>query len=113
VARLIVDGRDVAPLVVASSWATRLRGLLSTTPEGPPYPRGALLLSPANSVHGWGMRYTLDVAQLDAALVAVRVHTLRRGGLVVPRRGIHHVLEAESGAFSAWLLHPGSQVAIG
>ena len=111
--RLLVDGRDVAPLLVAGSWPARLRGLLGTTAGGPPYAHGALLLSPGNSVHGWGMRYALDVAQLDAELVVVRTAVLRRGGLLAARRGVRHVLEAERGAFETWGLRVGSRVGVG
>lgn len=111
--RLLVDGRDVAPLVVAGSWPARLRGLLGTAPGGPPFARGALLLSPGNSVHGWGMRYALDVAQLDTGFVVVRTAVLRRGGLVGARRGVRHVLEAERGAFETWGLRVGSRIGVG
>ena len=111
--RLLVDGRDVAPLLVADTWPARLRGLLGTAAGGPPYARGALLLSPGNSVHGWGMRYALDVAQLDAGLVVVRTAVLRRGGLLAARRGVGHVLEAERGAFEAWGLRAGSRIVVG
>jgi uncharacterized membrane protein (UPF0127 family) len=112
-ARLVVDGRDVAAVRVADSGPARLRGLLGTAAEaGPPFARGALLLTPGNSVHGWGMRYDLDVAQLDAGFVVVRVVRLRRGGLVAPRRGVRHVLEAQRGAFEAWGLAAGSHVSV-
>jgi hypothetical protein len=112
-ARLLLDGRDAAALRVADTWTARLRGLLGTAAGGPPYERGALLLSPGNSVHGWGMTYPLDVAQLDAGLVVVRTVVLRRGGLVAARRGVRHVLEAEHGAFEAWGLCAGSHVSVG
>jgi uncharacterized membrane protein (UPF0127 family) len=112
-ARLLVDGRDVAALRVADSWPARLRGLLGTPAGGPPYESGALLISPGNSVHGWGMRYALDVAQLDADLVVVRTAVLRRRGLVAARRGVRHVLEAERGAFEAWALRAGSRLTVG
>jgi uncharacterized membrane protein (UPF0127 family) len=110
--RLVVDGRDVAALQVADSALARLRGLLGTAPEPPPFARGALLLTPGNSVHGWGMRYDLDVAQLDDGFVVVRAVRLRRGGLVGPRRGVRHVLEAQHGAFDAWGLRAGSHVSV-
>ena|SRR5690349_10088468 len=110
--RLLVDGRDVAPLLVADSWRSRLRGLLGTSAQGPPYERGAILLSPGNSVHGWGMRYDLDVAQLDASFTVLRVVVLRRGGLVGARRGVRHVVEAERGAFAAWSLGAGMQLSV-
>ena len=112
-ARLVVDGRDVAAVRVAGTAWSRFRGLLGTAAEpGPPFARGALLLSPGNSVHGWGMRYDLDVAQLDAAFVVVRTVRLRRGGLVGARRGVRHVLEAQHGAFAVWSLQPGSHVSV-
>lgn len=111
--RLLVDGRDVAAVRVAASWPARLRGLLGTAAEaGPPFARGALLLTPANSVHGWGMRYDIDVAQLDADYVVVRAVRLRRGRLVGARRGVRHVLEAQAGAFAGWDLRAGSHVSV-
>ena len=82
---LIVDGVGVAGVRVADTWWARLRGLLGTARHdsaGPPGAPVALLLTPGNSVHGWGMRYALDVAQLDAAFVVVRTARLRRWGLV-------------------------------
>jgi uncharacterized protein len=109
--RLSIDGRDVSAVVVASSYLGRLRGLLGTSSDALP-----LLLSPANSVHGWGMRYPLDVAQLSGAppsgLFAERVVTLRPWGFVGPRRRVGHVLEAPRGTFATWGLEPGSRVAL-
>jgi len=107
---LVVDGRDVAAVLVADSAWARLRGLLGTAAGAEP-PAG-LLLTPGNSVHGWGMRYDLDVAQLDAEFVVVRAVRLRRGGLVGPRRGVRHVLEAPHGAFETWGLVAGSHVSV-
>jgi uncharacterized membrane protein (UPF0127 family) len=108
---LLVDGRDVSRVRVADTYAARLRGLLGTDPSAEP-----LLLTPASSVHGWGMRYALDVAQLSgelgAGLAVVRVVVLRRGGMVAPRRGVRHVLEAPRGAFASWELVAGSRVAV-
>ena len=109
-ARLVVDGRDVAAVRVADSAWARLRGLLGTAAG--PEPPAALLLTPGNSVHAWGMRYDLDVAQLDAELVVVRAVRLRRGGLVAPRRGVRHVLEAPHGSFRTWGLAAGSRVSV-
>ena len=99
----------MAAVRVASSYRARLRGLLGTRPADPP---AALLLSPGNGVHGWGMRYPLDVAQLDARLVVVRTARLRRWGLTGSRRGVRHVLEAPAGAFGAWGVRTGSRVAV-
>jgi hypothetical protein len=115
---LLVDGRDVSGVRVAETYLARLRGLLGTDVSAAP-----LLLTPASSVHGWGMRYALDVAQLagelalpspspGSGLTVVRVTVLSRGGLVGPMPGVRHVLEAPRGTFTAWELRPGSQIEI-
>lgn len=105
--RLLVDGRDVGPARRADSYWTRLRGLLGTRGLD-----GGLLISRTNSVHGMGMAYTLDVAQLDAELQVLHVARLRPFGLTPPRRGVKHVLEAEAGAFQRWGLQPGSRLTL-
>jgi len=93
---LFVDGADVGQVRLATSYVARLRGLLGSRPGVIP-----LLLSPANSVHGAGMTYTLDVASLDDAGRVVHVSRLRPFGLTRPRRGVARVLEATSGSFTA------------
>lgn len=103
--RLIVDGRDTCELRVADSYLTRLRGLLGTRGTA-----GALLLSPCNGVHGMGMAYSLDVALLAEDWTVRRVAVLRPFGLVPPRRGVRHVLEAQRGAFERWGLAEGSRL---
>ncbi len=105
--RLIVDGVDVGPCAVADTYLTRLRGLLGRRGVD-----GGLLLTSCSSVHGAGMTFSLDVAQLDADLVVIRTARLHPFGLVLPRRGVRHVLEAESGAFARWRLHRGSRVGV-
>lgn len=103
--RLVVDGVDRAPLLVADTALTRLRGMLLRR-QLPP----ALLLRPANSVHGIGMLVPLDVALLDPDLRVRHVLRLRPCGLVRPRRGVHSVLEAPAGSFAQWRLGVGSHV---
>jgi uncharacterized membrane protein (UPF0127 family) len=105
--RLVVDGQIVASLRLANTYWARLRGLLGTR-RCP----GALLISPGNSVHGLGMSYSLDVAQLDADLTVRHTTTLLPFGLVAPRRGVRHVLEAERGAFARWGLRIGSRLSV-
>lgn len=106
VERLLVDGRDVADLVVADTWATRARGMLGRRrlPD-------AMWFVGEPSVHGVGMTRALDVAQLDAAGLVVAVHVLRPFGLVGPRKGVVDVLEAPRGSFERWGVRPGSRVA--
>jgi uncharacterized protein len=104
-ARLLVDDREVAPLRIADTYWTRLRGLLGTRSID-----GAMLFNPGNSVHGLGMTYALDVALLDSDLVVLHVLRLRPFGLTRPRRGVTRVLEAGEGAFREWDLRVGSRL---
>lgn len=103
---LIVDGTPVA-LEVASSAKARARGLLGRDDF-----HGALLLTPARSVHTMRMRFPIDVAYLDRDLEVLAVETLQphRIGRVV--RGTRQILEAEAGAFEKWGLRPGSKLSI-
>ena len=106
--RLVVDGRDVAPLEPATSVRARTRGLLGRDGID-----GALLLRPASSVHGIGMRFDLDVAFVDRHGVVLRVVRLRRGRATRVVLRSRAVLEAEAGAFARWGLGRGSRVDVG
>ena len=103
---LIVDGNPVA-LEIASSGKARMRGLLGRDGF-----HGALLLTPARSVHTMRMRFAIDVAYLDRDLNVLAVETVRphRLGRVV--RGTRQILEAEAGSFENWGLRPGSELSI-
>jgi uncharacterized membrane protein (UPF0127 family) len=102
-----VNGQDVAAVQVADTYLARLRGLLGRRGTD-----GALLLSSCTSVHAAGMAFTLDVALLDADLTVLRTTRLRPFGLVLPRPGVVHILEAEHGAFGRWGLFPGVRLTI-
>ena len=71
---------------------------------------GALLLTPARSVHTFGMRFDIDVAYLDADGVVVDVAPMKRWRLGLPRWRARSVLEAEAGAFERWGLRVGDVV---
>ncbi|MER8033472.1 DUF192 domain-containing protein [Streptomyces hydrogenans] len=90
------------PVEVAASYRARRRGLLGRDGVA-----GAMLLTPANSVHTLGMRFPIDVAYLDRRLRVLAVVTMRPGRLGLPRPRARHVLEAEAGAMAAWGLRPG------
>lgn len=95
------------PLEIAASYRARTRGLL-----GRDGVTGALLLSPANSIHTFGMRIPIDVAYLDRHLRVLAVRTMRPGRLGLPRLRSRHVLEAEAGAMRGWGLGAGSRVGV-
>ncbi|MEU3755859.1 DUF192 domain-containing protein [Streptomyces olivoreticuli] len=103
-------GRDtgpVIPLEVAASYRARTRGLL-----GRDSVEGALLLTPASSVHTFRMRFPIDVAYLDRHLTVLAVRTMRPWRLGAPRVRSRHVLEAPAGAMRLWGLRPGVRVEI-
>lgn len=105
---LLVDGSAVAPIEVASTRRARRRGLL-----GRPGIDGALLLPATSSVHTLGMRFALDVALCTADLEVVSVRTLGPGRMVLPRRGVRSVVEAEAGSFARWHLVVGARLGLG
>ncbi|MFJ3233556.1 DUF192 domain-containing protein [Streptomyces sp. NPDC086787] len=103
--RLVVHGGDGpvdVPLEIAASYRARTRGLLGRDAVD-----GALLLSPAGSVHTFGMRIPIDVAYLDRSLRVIAVRTMPPGRLGLPRLRSRHVLEAEAGAMAGWGVRAG------
>lgn len=100
-----LEGLFEVPLEVAASYAARTRGLLGRDGID-----GAMLLTPAASVHTFRMRFAIDVAHLDHRLTVVALTTMPPGRLGLPRLRARHVLEAEAGAMAAWGLRVGSSL---
>lgn len=101
------DGQRLCPVLVATSFADRSRGLL-----GRDGLQGALLLRPATSVHTFGMRFALDVAFLDRAGRVLRVVAMPRNRLGRPVLRAKAILEAEAGSFARWGLRPGDLLTV-
>ena len=102
---LLRDGEVLASLEVADQRSSRRKGLL-----GRDAIEGALLLTPARSVHTLGMRFPIDVAWLDADLTVLRVARLSRNRLSRPVLRARGVLEAEAGSFARWGVQVGDQL---
>ncbi|MER5718721.1 DUF192 domain-containing protein [Streptomyces sp. NPDC002132] len=100
-------GAVTVPLEIASSYRARTRGLLGRTSVD-----GALLLSPANSVHTFRMRIPIDVAYLDRDLRVLTVRTMPPNRLGLPRQRARHVLEAEACAMAGWGMGAGVRVEV-
>jgi uncharacterized membrane protein (UPF0127 family) len=103
--RLRVDGRDVAPVELATSNRQRRRGLLGRDGLD-----GGLWLEPCRQVHTFRMRFAIDVAHLDRRGRVLAVRSMppgRMGPLLLRTRAI---LEAEAGAFEQWGIVPGVMV---
>lgn len=105
--RLLVDGRDAAPVLIPSTGADRRRGLLGTDRL-----EGTLWLHPCGSVHCVGMRYPIDVALLDRRGRVRRVRTLRPGRLTWPSLRVRTVVEAPAGALERWQVRRGSVLSV-
>jgi uncharacterized membrane protein (UPF0127 family) len=95
------------PLEIATSYRARTKGLLGRDAVD-----GAMLLSPANSVHTFRMRIPIDVAYLDRGLTVLAVRTMRPWRLGLPRLRARHVLEAEAGAMAGWGVRAGTAVRV-
>ncbi|MDI1454552.1 DUF192 domain-containing protein, partial [Streptomyces sp. ATE26] len=80
-------GAVTVPLELATSYRARTRGLLGRDSLA-----GAMLLSPASSVHTFRMRFPIDVAYLDRRLTVLAVRTMPPGRLGLPRLRSRHVL---------------------
>ncbi|MEU6809298.1 DUF192 domain-containing protein [Streptomyces sp. NPDC046831] len=109
--KLVVHEGGAAPVTVplelATSYRARTRGLLGRDGVD-----GAILLSPAGSVHTFRMRFAIDVAYLDRGLTVLAVRTMRPGRLGLPRLRSRHVLEAAAGAMAGWGLRAGVRVTV-
>ncbi|OUD00900.1 hypothetical protein CA983_23085 [Streptomyces swartbergensis] len=95
------------PLEIATSYRARTRGLL-----GRDSVEGAILLSPANSVHTFRMRMPIDVAYLDRDLRVIAVRTMRPGRLGMPRLRARHVVEANAGVMREYGVREGAWVEV-
>jgi len=102
---LLRQGEVLASLEVAESRRARRKGLLGRDSYD-----GALLLSPARSVHTIGMRFPIDVAWLDEDLVVLRTAGLPRHRVSRPVLAARSVLEVEAGTFARWGLVVGDQL---
>lgn len=104
---LVRDGRVLAALEVATTRRSRRRGLL-----GRDGIEGALLLSPARSVHTFGMRFPIDVAHLDRDGIVLRTTRMRPGRLGAFVWRSRSVLECESGSLERWNVDVGDELEI-
>ncbi|MEV7054951.1 DUF192 domain-containing protein [Streptomyces microflavus] len=98
-------GAGGVPLRIAASYRARTRGLLGRDGID-----GALMLTPAGSVHTFRMRFAIDVAYLDRKFTVLAVRTMKPGRLGLPRLRSRHVVEAEAGAMERWGVRPGVRV---
>ena len=58
---------------------------------------GGILLERCRSVHTFGMRFTIDAVLLDGSFRVLQVVRMPPGRLLLPRRGVRHILEVSAG----------------
>jgi uncharacterized membrane protein (UPF0127 family) len=105
VAWLVSEARVLASAEVANDRAARRRGLLRRDCL-----EGALVITPCKWVHTIGMRFSLDVAFVDAEGTVVKTVRMQKHRVGVPVQKAKWVIEAEAGAFERWGLHVGDVV---
>ena len=104
---LVAEDHVVASLEIADTRAARRRGLL-----GRDGIEGALLLSPARSVHTVRMKFAIDVAHLDADMTVLSVVTMPPHRLGRWRFRARHGIESEAGAMRHWGIEPGVKLQV-
>ena len=103
--QLLVNGRAVAPVELATTARSRRKGLLGRTSL-----EGALWLSPCRHVHSMRMKFDIDIADMDKAGTVVAVQVLRRNRFAQFHWRTRSVLEAEAGSFAEWGVVPGAVI---
>jgi uncharacterized membrane protein (UPF0127 family) len=103
-------GQVVASSVeIASTRRARRKGLLGR--EGVA-PGAALVITPCNAVHTFGMRFPIDVAFVDASGVVRKVvRGLAPWRIALSPRAAA-VIEVAAGGLSESLIRPGDRVAV-
>ena len=101
----MVDGEVVTTVELATSRAARRKGLLGRSGVD-----GAILLSPARSVHTFGMRFAIDVAHLDAQMSVLAVTTMPPNRLGRFLWRARHVLETEAGMLATFGIAEGTKI---
>jgi len=104
---LVAQDRVLATLEVADSWKTRLRGVLGRTSLD-----GALMITPAFSVHTFGVSFDLDVAYCDGDMIVIDIVTMVPNRIGRPRPRARSVIEAPKGSFERWGISPGDQLEV-
>ena len=104
---LVIEDRVLATLEIADTWQDWLRGVL-----GRGSIEGALLLTPARSVHTFGVKFGLDVAYCDSDMCVLDVVTMKPNRLGKPRIRARSVVEAPKGSFERWGVRTGDQLEV-
>ena len=92
---------------VADSFFSRLKGLLGTS--GLAAGRG-LVITPCNSVHTFGMRYSIDVLFVNKEHTILKIVPDMLPGKIALCRGSRYVVELPSGAVLQQAIYVGDKI---
>lgn len=121
------QGQRSLRLRIANGWWSRFRGLMLAAPLQTEPTAQALLITRCPSVHGFFMRYALDVIYLAAptsrsttdatqCYSVTHITTLRPWRISVGKRHRHqrsaHALELPAGSGTRWNIQPGDTLEI-
>lgn len=104
---LMSEARVLASVDVATSRATRAKGLLGRDTF-----EGAFAIPKCRWVHTIGMRFPLDVAYVDATDTVIKIATMRPHRFACPVPKARTVIEARAGSFERWGLRLGDPIEI-
>ena len=104
---LVTEGRVLASCETVTKRRAKSVGLL-----GRDQIEGALVLNGCRWVHTMGMRFALDVANVDEQGIVVKTVHMRRHRLGAPVWRARSVIEAQEGAFGRWGLRVGDVVEV-
>lgn len=102
---LVKKGSVMASAERATTRRERRRGLL-----GRGEMQGALVLDRTRCVHTFGMRFSIDVAHVDAAGRVLRIAHLAPNRVGAYVRNAAWMVEAQAGAFERWGLRVGDDL---
>lgn len=100
--QVIADNVFAGQVPYAGTYLKRLRGLLFGGEQ--------VILDPCSSVHGFGMRKSLDVAYIGTDGTVIDVSVLRPWRAHKPRKGAAAAWEAPQGHFTEIGILPGSRL---
>lgn len=75
-------------------------------------PGEGLLITPCKQVHGFNMRFTLDILFLSDQMQVVSVFSLKPGRISPWVRDAHCVLEVEAGSAGKYGIRAGDRLAL-
>ena len=104
---LVRGDRVLASLEIPNGRKRRAKGLIGRDSF-----EGAMMIIRCRSVHTVGMKFSIDVAFLDAENTVVDIVTVAPQRITRPRFASRSVIEARAGSFERWGVEVGQELEI-